>query len=44
MELPNYTLEWWCKNNSKNGTGGFTKESNQAIFNSGGADAEGKGN
>lgn len=42
MELPNYTLEWWCKITAKNGTGGFTKN-NQAIFNSGGADAEGKG-
>lgn len=42
MELPNYTLEWWCKITAKTGAGGFTKN-NQAIFNSGGADAEGKG-
>lgn len=42
IELPNYTLEWWCKVTARNGIGGFTKN-NQAIFNSGGTDANGKG-
>lgn len=42
IEVPNYTLEWWSKMSSSWGDGGYTTN-NQAIFNSGGKDAAGKG-
>lgn len=34
LELPNYTLEWWCRISSPMGGSGFSIN-NQAIFNSG---------
>ncbi|TYK42301.1 BT_3987 domain-containing protein [Bacteroides pyogenes] len=39
MSLPNYTLEWWSKVSSKDGSGGYTIN-NQAVFTSGGKDTE----
>lgn len=40
IEAPNYTLEWWSRITARSGTGGYTVN-NQAIFNSGGMDANG---
>lgn len=39
LELPNYTLEWWCRISSPGGGAGYSVN-NQAIFNSGSGGTE----